>query len=135
MNPSISPARPGRNLPRIFSFALAFAAMMALALADDPVTVTTIPARGNVNVGEVLTLTITVKGVNVANINLPNVDGLTLNGTGTNPQADHEDFNFFLTPSRAGDFVIPAFDIKTVDGQTLHVNQIKIHAQRYPDDQ
>ncbi|MGA3172448.1 MAG: BatD family protein [Chthoniobacteraceae bacterium] len=111
--------------------------MMALALADDPVTVTTIPARGNVNVGEVLTLTltITVKGVNVANINLPNVDGLTLNGTGTNPQADHEDFNFFLTPSRAGDFVIPAFDIKTVDGQTLHVNQIKIHAQRYPDDQ
>jgi hypothetical protein len=123
------------NLRRIFWFILAFAGVTMAALADDAVTVTMIPEKGDIDVGGVVTLTITIKGPKVANINLPNVDGLTLNGTGTNPQPDHEDFNFFLTPSRAGDFVIPAFDIKTVDGQTLHVNQIKIHAPHYPNDQ
>jgi len=33
-----------------------------------------------------------------------------------------------LLAATAGDFVIPAFDIRTADGQSLHVGAIKLQA-------
>jgi hypothetical protein len=63
-------------------------------------------------------------------ISWPKVDGLVLNGSGQQPGLSKNvtEYNFFLTPSRAGDFTVPAFDIRTDDGQTLHVGPIKFHA-------
>ena len=58
-------------------------------------------------------------------ISWPKVDGLTLNGSGSDPHRNA--FSFFLTPTRAGDFTVPAFDFRTDDGQTLHVGPIKFH--------
>ena len=61
-------------------------------------------------------------------IALPHVDGLTLSGTGTQPWSGNAtSYNFFITPARTGDFTIPAFDIRTDAGETLHVGAIKFH--------
>jgi hypothetical protein len=59
----------------------------------------------------------------------PKVDGLVLNGTGQQPglRGGITEYNFFVTPTRAGDFTVPAFDIRTDDGQTLHIDPIKFH--------
>jgi uncharacterized protein (DUF58 family) len=88
------------------------------------------PARGTkVSVGETVTIGLMVKNGKVTEqVKLPPVDGLTLNGSGTNPGANSANFYFFVTPTRAGDFIVPAFDIHTADGQTLHVNAITLHA-------
>jgi hypothetical protein len=63
-------------------------------------------------------------------ISWPKVDGLVLNGSGQQPGLSKNvtEYNFFLTPSHVGDFTVPAFDIRTDDGQTLHVGPIKFHA-------
>ena len=60
----------------------------------------------------------------------PKVDGLVLSGSGWQPglAKNVTEYNFFLTPTRAGDFTVPAFDFRTDDGQTLHVGPLKIHA-------
>ena len=57
--------------------------------------------------------------------------GLVLSGSGWQPGLSKNviEYNFILTPSRTGDFTVPAFDIRTDDGQTLHVGPIKFHAQ------
>jgi hypothetical protein len=92
--------------------------------------VATLPENGAVDVGGVVTIIVTVKDANATPpINLPAVDGLTLNGSGTVPGDHQMQYTFFVTPAHAGDFVIPAFDIGTTDGQTLHVSPIKLHAQ------
>jgi hypothetical protein len=86
------------------------------------------PKEGTV--GTPLTLTLTVKNATAGNIKLPAVDGLVLNGSGNNPNVDDGKsvaYTFFLTPTHAGDFTIPAFDFKTDDGQTLHVPATKLH--------
>jgi len=59
-------------------------------------------------------------------IQWPKVDGLPLTGSGYDPHTNT--FTFFLTPARAGDFTVPAFDFRTDDGQTLHVGSLKFHA-------
>ena len=75
----------------------------------------------------VTTVELVVTGAKVSQpISWPKVDGLTLNGTGFNPHTNA--FSFFLTPSRVGDFTVPAFDIRADDGQTLHVGPNKFHA-------
>ena len=80
------------------------------------------------SVGDVLTIVLTVTNGKISQaIRLPDVDGLAVNGSGTNPLADSEDFTFFVTPTRAGDITIPAFDIRTDDGETLEVNPIILH--------
>jgi uncharacterized protein (DUF58 family) len=82
----------------------------------------------NISVGDDVTITLTVANGTVSQpIQLPHADGLVVSGSGTNPSAGSEDLNFFVTPTRAGDVSIPAFDIHTDDGQTLHVNAIKFH--------
>jgi BatD DUF11 like domain len=58
-------------------------------------------------------------------IQWPKVDGLPVTGSGYDPNSNT--FSFFLTPARAGDFTVPAFDFRTDDGQTLHVGPLKFH--------
>jgi BatD DUF11 like domain len=87
------------------------------------------PGGTRVNARVPATITLTVKNGKVSQaIQLPLVDGLVLNGSGANPGVHSQDFNFFVTPTQPGDYTIPAFDIRTDDGQTLHVAAIKLHA-------
>jgi len=80
------------------------------------------------NIGETVTIVLTVaSGIVSQPVQLPHADGLVVNGSGTNPYGGSEKLNFFVTPARAGDITIPAFDIYTDDGQTLHVPVIKFH--------
>jgi hypothetical protein len=111
------------------TLALAVAALLAttqLALAAGTVKVRLLPDGDKATVGSPTTISIIITGAKVTSVNLPSVNGLTLNGTGTNPNA-HE-YNFFVSPTRAGDFTIPAFDVKADDGEILHVPAIALHA-------
>ena len=77
------------------------------------------------------TVELVVRGAKVSQpISWPKVNGLPLTGSGYNP---HENaFSFFLTPSRVGDFTVPAFVIRADDGEMLHVGPIKFHAVPNP---
>ena len=91
-------------------------------------------AVGNVTqtiVNQMVTIQFTVTNGKVSQrVKLPPVDGLTVNGTGTQPQSHGETYNFFLTPSRTGDITIPTFDIRTDDGEMLHIDAIKLRVVR-----
>jgi hypothetical protein len=76
--------------------------------------------------GETLTLGLTIKHTRMSNpFSLPRTPGLVVNGSGSDPHSGN--YYFFVTPSRAGDYVIPAFDIHTDSGQVLHVNALRLH--------
>jgi hypothetical protein len=87
------------------------------------------------NVGDIVTVTITIQNGSSTNIRLPHVDGLELAGTraATNISLTNGAFSsafteaFQLQPTRAGDFTIPAFDIPLADGGSLHVQAMKLH--------
>jgi hypothetical protein len=87
------------------------------------------------SVGDPVTVSIKVENADVANVQLPAVDGLQMAGTSamTGLTIDNGAIsrsltnNFTLIPTRAGDFTIPAFDISTRDGGTLHVAAMKLH--------
>lgn len=126
---SHSSAARRRRLRRLFAAGVLSLGLASPAFAAASLTEQFIPDAAHAVVGQPTTITLTVKGAKVSGaVKLPQVAGLTLNGSGTNPSANSEDFNFFVTPTRAGDLTIPAFDIRTDDGQTLHVNAIKLHA-------
>jgi hypothetical protein len=89
------------------------------------------PATGQtnvLNVGQTVTLIVEVTGAKVTGQPaLPAVSGLTLNGSGVDAMMKNKiTFNYFLTPSRAGNMVIPSFDIRTTDGQTLHTGPLRL---------
>jgi len=112
---------------RVLALALIAAlAVPGAAFAAGTVKVRLLPDASQAMVGSPTTISIIITGVAVTTVNLPSVSGLTLNGTGTNPNA-HE-YNFFVSPDRAGDYVIPAFDVKADDGEVLHVPAIALHA-------
>jgi hypothetical protein len=76
--------------------------------------------------GETLTLGLTIKHARTNNpFSLPRTPGLVVNGSGSDPHSGH--YYFFVTPSRAGDYLIPPFDIRTDTGQVLHVNALRFH--------
>jgi hypothetical protein len=106
--------------------AAALCAASGPASAAGSVKVSLLPAADKAMVGVPTTIVLAITGAKVSAVNLPSVSGLTLNGSGNNP-ARHE-YNFFVTPTRAGDITIPAFDIKTGDAQVLHVDAIALHA-------
>jgi len=88
-----------------------------------------------VNLGDQVTVTFTIQNGGSVNVQLPQVDGLQVigNSNSTNITFNNGSFSsaitqaFALLPARAGDFTIPAFDIHTQDGQTLHAHAMKIH--------
>jgi type 1 fimbria pilin len=106
---------------RFLSLAIGFMAMTTWGIAaDDSVTPQFI---GDVTAGQPVTMTITITQGTVKEIKLPQVRGLTLNGSGK----DRSEYTFFLTPAKAGDYTIPAFDVVTENGKTIHVNSVKLH--------
>jgi hypothetical protein len=112
----------GCRLP-LLALLLAFVAWPALAAATLKQEVI-----GGVSVGAATTIQLTISNGKVSKpVQLPAVDGLTLNGSGTNPQPHSFALTFFVTPAHAGDITIPAFDIQTDAGETLHVNPIVLH--------
>lgn len=131
-----TPGRSGRFRP--FAAALVFVSVATTALAAATLTINVqgigytsggpTPGSGaKISVGEAVTITLRVANGKVTGpVRLPAVDGLVLNGSGTNPGPHSEEFNFFVTPTRGGAFAIPPFGIRTDDGQTLHVGAIKL---------
>ena len=115
-------------------FALALVFMPAPVFAAASVAVTCDGKALNQHVCTMYVEVATTVGLVVTNakvsqpISWPKVNGLTLSGTGWQPVPGGTSYNFFLTPARVGDFTVPAFDIRTDDGQTLHVGPIKFHA-------
>ena len=78
--------------------------------------------------GQPVTITLNGPVGKPGEFSLPHVDGLTVNGSGADPNTKPPSYNFFVTPAHAGDFTIPAFDIHSDDGRTFHVQALKLHA-------
>lgn len=94
-------------------------------------------APAEANVGDEVTVTFTVQNGDIGKITLPQVDGLQLkpnSGTTTTSLAFSSGTlfrsvsqSYQLIPTRAGDFIIPAFDIATADGRILRSKPLKLH--------
>jgi hypothetical protein len=118
--------------------ALFLALPTSLATAAETLTQQIDPTIASV--GDEVTVTITVQNGDGADIHLPQVDGLRLEGNTTSTQLlfNNGGFSsassqiFTLVPVRAGDFTIPAFDVQTQSGQTLHVQAMKLHVTDGP---
>ena len=87
------------------------------------------------NVGDEVVVTFTVQNGSGVSIHLPPIDGLQSLGTSsaTNISFNNGSFSsayseaFHLTPTRPGDYTIPAFDIHLQDGGVLHSLEMKLH--------
>ncbi len=126
----IAPLRFVRDLVRLatclaVSATSSFAAATLMQQVDPP----------EVNVGDQVVVTLTVQGGTVGDVRLPPVDGLQVVGTRSATNITFSNgtlsrslsLNFALVPSRAGDIVIPAFDVRTQEGELLHVKTMKVH--------
>jgi hypothetical protein len=82
---------------------------------------------GDVMAGQPVTITIGGPGLKSKGFDLPHVSGLTVNGSGFDPNTNPPTYTFFVTPAHAGDITIPAFDIHSDDGETFHVRPLTLH--------
>jgi hypothetical protein len=82
---------------------------------------------GGASVGGTVTISLSGPVGKPGEFNLPHVSGLTVNGSGNNPNTNPPTYNFFVTPDHAGDITIPAFYIHSDDGQTFHVRPLTLH--------
>ena len=111
--------------------ALVLAALMLVGCTSPGRAVDIVPKIvGDVVAGVPVTITLSVPGGKLGEFKLPHVEGLTVNGSGHDPNTNPPSYNFFVTPAHAGDFTIPAFDIRSDDGQTFHVQALKLHVVR-----
>ena len=121
----------------IISRALAAAALFSLTLASCPAaaTLTQQIDPPEVNVGDQVVITLTVQNGSMDNLQLPPVDGLQVVGTrsatnitvvnGTLSKATS--FNFAVIARHPGDLTIPAFELRTQEGDLLHARPMKLH--------
>jgi hypothetical protein len=87
------------------------------------------------SVGDEVTVTFTIQGGSVSDIQLPPVDGLAVQGSSTSSQFVMNGFqvsqsvaeSFSIVPTRAGDFTIPSFGIHAENGQVIHTQPLKLH--------
>jgi hypothetical protein len=87
------------------------------------------------SVGDDVVISYTVQNGSGANIHLPPVDGLQSGGvsSATNISFNNGAFSssfteaFHVSPTHAGDFTIPAFDIHLQDGSVLRTQPMKLH--------
>jgi hypothetical protein len=109
----------------------AFAATSCFAAAT--LTQQIDPAQANV--GDPVIVTLTVQGGSIGRIRLPQVDGLQVGDTSLQIKSSADDdgnystsvtFDISLTPTRPGDFTIPAFDLHTQEGDVLHVKAMRL---------
>jgi len=88
-----------------------------------------------INLGDSANVTITIQNGSASGIQLPHVDGLEIAGSSTQimntsingVESNALSITFAIEPTHAGDFTIPAFDVTTQDGGTLHVHEMKLH--------
>ncbi len=137
--PNLDPPPLGqRRLPiRFARTAVCLAALLALTTTSCPAaaTLTQQIDPAEVNVGDPAIVTLTVLGGSIGRVQLPPVDGLEVGGTSFQIKSivDNGTFsttvslNISLIPTRPGDFIIPAFDIHTQEGDVLHVKAMKLH--------
>ena len=85
---------------------------------------------GGIGVGVPVTLELHGPTPGPGGITLPSVSGLTVNGSGNNPYQSPPVCTFFVTPAHAGDFTIPAFNIKSADGKDYHVLAFTLHVTK-----
>jgi hypothetical protein len=120
---------------RLFWASVCFlAATMCPIFAAATLTQTIDPPEASV--GDEVSVTLTVQGGGWGNsLELPHVDGLQVEGSSSTTNITFSNGTlssavtqtFVIVPQRAGDFEIPAFDIQTRDGQTLHARAMKLH--------
>jgi hypothetical protein len=116
------------NRSYLFPLAVILAALILAGCGASGPAVDIVPQIvGDVVAGQPVTITLSGPVGKPGEFSLPHVDGLTVNGSGADPNTKPPSYNFFVTPARAGDFTIPAFDIHSDDGQTFHVQALKLH--------
>jgi hypothetical protein len=125
------------NFAPIFIHRALLLAMMIVAAMTScfAATLTQQIEPAEVNVGDQVTVSITIQNGTVADLHLPPVDGLQVEGSGSSTNFTFVNgtitrsmtLNFAVVPSRAGDFTIPAFDIHTQQGELLHIKAMKVH--------
>lgn len=95
----------------------------------DPVTITLTVQGGSIKMKD----TDTIFGMSISSVDiaLPQVDGLQRGQTATQIMSingvSSTSAIFTLIPTRAGNFTIPAFDIRTQEGDLLHVKAMQLH--------
>jgi hypothetical protein len=125
------------SMVSILAVWLAFAPVSCFAAA----TLTQEIDPAQTNVGDPVTVTLNVQGGTLATIQLPTVDGLQTGETRMQIKSEENDNGGFVTlvslsitimPERAGDFIIPAFDLHTEEGDVLHVKAMKLRVLSNP---
>jgi hypothetical protein len=117
---------------------LFFLCVLVPVLGGRGLAAVTVQARidpPEVNVGDEVTVTYTVQGGSVGEIQLPPVDGLTAQGSSMSSQFVMNGFtvtqsisdSFNLVPTRPGDFTIPSLSIHADNGQVIHTPPLKLH--------
>jgi hypothetical protein len=87
----------------------------------------TLPRGATVNVGTPITVAIIIHGGKAADPPwLKHGDDVQMNGAGTNPQPNSDEYTFFVTPLHPGKVTFGAIDVRTTSGQTLHMNPITL---------
>jgi hypothetical protein len=127
-----------KTLPRHLGATLALITFVILTAAPTrgAATFTQQIDPAQTDVGDPVMVTITVQGGTVGTTQLPSVDGLEAGSTNLQIKSEQNDNGSFttsvalsvsLTPVRAGDFTVPAFDLKTQEGDVLHIKAMKLH--------
>jgi hypothetical protein len=118
-----------RFTSRLWLRYLSCLAVLVLAGCTDPGPMIEIDPTivGDVVAGQPATITLSGPVGKPGEFSLPYVSGLTVNGSGNNPNASPPTYNFFVTPDHAGDFTIPAFNVHSNNGQTFHVRAFTLH--------
>lgn len=86
-------------------------------------------------IGDEAAITYTVQGGGVEDFQPPPVDGLNVEGSSVSSRfmwtngsiSQSFSHTFLVVPNRAGNLVVPSFDIKTGDGRTIRTQPVTLH--------
>jgi hypothetical protein len=116
-------------------FALVASAAPALAAASLEVQINGLPyadmakwpPSAKLAAGVPITVAIIIHGGKAADPPwLKHGDDVQMNGAGTNPQPNSDEYTFFVTPLHPGKVTFAALDFRTTAGQSLHMNSITL---------
>jgi hypothetical protein len=123
-----------RKLLALSLFALAWSAGPALAASLEVqinglpyANMANWPASARPTVGVPVTVAIIIHGGKAADPPwLRHGDDVQMNGAGTNPQPNSDEYTFFVTPLHPGKVTFGAIDVRTTKGEALHANAITL---------
>jgi hypothetical protein len=116
---------------RIARCAGRFAAICCLAVSAHGASVSATVDRPTIALGETVTLSLVVDGVNIGQPSLPAIPNFQIAGQGSSLNMDitrgisQQTFTYQLVPNQIGEFVIPGLQLD-VPGQQLRTQPIKI---------